>query len=101
MEIYAYDPFLSAEAYGEGRCKKLSVLRLSCTQRVRLFLLHIPATAETKNSINYELLSKMPKGALLINTARKEVINDSRIDEADGRSQRLQICYRHYAGNHA
>ena len=38
--------------------------------------LHIPATAETKNSINYALLNRMPKGALLVNTARKEVINE-------------------------
>jgi D-3-phosphoglycerate dehydrogenase len=41
--------------------------------------LHIPATAETKNSINYALLNKMPKGGLLVNTARKEVINEAEI----------------------
>ncbi|MCQ2334427.1 MAG: NAD(P)-binding domain-containing protein [Paludibacteraceae bacterium] len=39
--------------------------------------LHIPATDETKNSINYALLNRMPKGALLVNTARKEVINET------------------------
>jgi D-3-phosphoglycerate dehydrogenase len=38
--------------------------------------LHIPATDETRKSINYDLLSSMPKGAMLINTARKEVINE-------------------------
>jgi D-3-phosphoglycerate dehydrogenase len=38
--------------------------------------LHIPSNEKTKNSINFELLSKMPKGALLINTARKEVIDE-------------------------
>lgn len=38
--------------------------------------LHIPANEKTKNSINFELLNKMPKGALLINTARKEVIDE-------------------------
>ena len=38
--------------------------------------LHIPATNETKNSIGYALLSKMPKGGCLVNTARKEVINE-------------------------
>jgi D-3-phosphoglycerate dehydrogenase len=38
--------------------------------------LHIPATEKTKKSINYDLLSKMPKGAVLVNTARKEVINE-------------------------
>jgi len=39
--------------------------------------LHIPATADTKNSINYALLSSMPKPAILVNTARKEVINEA------------------------
>ena len=38
--------------------------------------LHIPATAETKQSIGYDLVGKMPKGGLLVNTARKEVINE-------------------------
>ncbi len=41
--------------------------------------LHIPATAETKNSINAALVGKMPKGGLLVNTARKEVINESEL----------------------
>jgi len=38
--------------------------------------LHIPATDKTKNSINYNLLTQMPQGAVLVNTARKEVINE-------------------------
>lgn len=37
---------------------------------------HIPATDSTKKSLNYELLSKMPKGAVLVNTARKEIIDE-------------------------
>ena len=41
--------------------------------------LHIPATAETKNSINYALVNKMPKGGVLVNTARKEVINEAEL----------------------
>lgn len=38
--------------------------------------LHIPATEQTKKSINYDLLKDMPKGAVLVNTARKEVIDE-------------------------
>lgn len=38
--------------------------------------LHIPATPETKRSIGYDLVMKMPKGGVLINTARKEVIDE-------------------------
>ena len=41
--------------------------------------LHIPATAETKNSINAALVGKMPKGGILVNTARKEVINEAEL----------------------
>jgi D-3-phosphoglycerate dehydrogenase len=41
--------------------------------------LHLPATAETKGSVNYSLLSNMPKGAVLVNTARKEVINEDEL----------------------
>ena len=39
--------------------------------------LHIPATAETKGSINFELMNSMPKGAIVVNTARKEVIDEA------------------------
>ena len=38
--------------------------------------LHIPATPKTVKSINYDLLNRMPKGGVLVNTARKEVINE-------------------------
>ena len=43
--------------------------------------LHIPATVETKNSIGRALVSRMPKGGLLVNTARKEVINETELIE--------------------
>ena len=76
MEVYAYDPFLSAEAI-----EKEGVKAVSSTEELystcQFVSLHIPATAETKNSINYALLSKMPKKSVLINTARKEVINEA------------------------
>lgn len=39
--------------------------------------MHIPATPETKNSINFDLMSKMPKGATIVNTARKEVVDEA------------------------
>jgi len=78
MDVYAYDPFLSAEAIEKEGVKAVaSVEELYST--CQFVSLHIPATAETKNSINYDLLNKMPKKALLINTARKEVINETEI----------------------
>ena len=53
--------------------------------------LHIPATPETKGSINAALLSRMPKGAILVNTARKEVINEDELIEF--MQQRLDFKY--------
>ncbi|MFV0470118.1 MAG: NAD(P)-dependent oxidoreductase [Dysgonomonas sp.] len=76
MEVYAFDPFLTAEAIEKEGVKAVgSVEELYKT--CQFVSVHIPATAETKNSINFDLLSKMPKKALLINTARKEVINEA------------------------
>ena len=76
MEIYAYDAFCPKEvieADGAKSVDSAEVLYSTCD----VVSLHIPATPETKQSINYELVNKMPKGALLVNTARKEVIDEA------------------------
>ena len=78
MEIYAYDAFCPNEVIEKDGVKALdsaSELYKVCD----IVSLHIPATPETKNSINYALLKDMPKGAVLINTARKEVINEDEL----------------------
>ncbi|MEN6482017.1 MAG: NAD(P)-dependent oxidoreductase [Anaerolineaceae bacterium] len=76
MEVFAYDPNVSNDVF-----EKMGATRLSSMEelfsRCQYVSLHVPATAETKNSINYELLSKMPAGAVLVNTARKEVVNET------------------------
>jgi len=75
MEAYAFDPFVPADKMkSEGVIPVHSVEELYST--CHFISLHIPATDETKKSIGYNLLSKMPKGGCLINTARKEVINE-------------------------
>jgi len=78
MEIYAYDAFCPAEVIEKDGVKALSSAE-ELYEICQFISLHIPATAETKNSINHSLLSKMPKGAMLINTARKEVINEAEL----------------------
>ena len=78
MEIYAYDAFYPAEAIEKEGVKALNSAE-ELYETCQFISLHIPATAETKNSINYNILSKMPKGAMLINTARKEVINEAEL----------------------
>jgi D-3-phosphoglycerate dehydrogenase len=75
MEIYAYDAYCPDEVIKkDGVTPVASAEELYAT--CQYVSLHIPATDETKNSINYALLDKMPKKAVLINTARKEVINE-------------------------
>lgn len=76
MQVFAFDPFLSKEQIEKDGIKAVeSVDELYAT--CQYISLHIPATAETKNSINRNLLNKMPQNALLINTARKEVIDEA------------------------
>lgn len=78
MEIYAYDPFCPShviEADGVKPVKSAEELYSLCD----IVSLHIPATPETKQSINATLLGLMPKGAMLVNTARKEVIHEGEI----------------------
>ena len=75
MKIMAFDPFVPAEKIqAEGVEVAASLEDLYA--KSDFVSLHIPATNETKNSIGYALLSRMPKGACLVNTARKEVINE-------------------------
>ena len=80
MEIYAFDPFISNE-----KIKDLGATPLSSVDELystcQYVSLHIPANDQTKKSINYNLLSKMPKGATLVNTARKEVIDEAGLKE--------------------
>ncbi len=75
MGIYVFDPFIPAE-----EIEKDGVIVCSTAEDMYAISdyvsLHIPANEKTKDSINYELLSKMKEDAVLVNTARKEVINE-------------------------
>ncbi len=73
MEVFAFDPFVKKEDIEKDGVKVLETaeeLYANC----QYISLHIPANAKTKGSINFDLLNSMPKGACLVNTARKEVI---------------------------
>ncbi len=73
MEIYAYDPFIPKETIEKDGVKVLDSVE-DLYKTCQYVSVNIPANEKTKNSINYELLSLMPKGATLVNTARKEVV---------------------------
>ena len=100
MDIYAYDAFYPATAIEKEGVKALSSaeeLYATC----QFISLHIPATAETKNSIDYQLLSKMPKGAMLVNTARKEVINETELVKTMEERADFRYMTDVMPGNHA
>ena len=78
MDIYAYDAFCPKEVIEKDGVKAVDSAE-ELYKTCNVVSLHIPATAETKNSINYALLKDMPKGAILVNTARKEVINEDEL----------------------
>ncbi len=75
MEVFAFDPFIPKEEIekdGVTVVTSADVLYETC----QYISLHIPANDKTKKSINYDLLAKMPTNAVLVNTARKEVIDE-------------------------
>ncbi len=75
MDIYAYDAFCPKEAIEAAGVKAVDT-QDALFEQCDIVSLHIPATPETKQSINYALVNKMKKGGIVINTARKEVINE-------------------------
>jgi D-3-phosphoglycerate dehydrogenase len=76
MEVYAFDPFVPKEAVENDGVKWLSTVEELYTT-CNYISLHIPANSQTKQSINFGLLSRMPAPACLVNTARAEVINEA------------------------
>ena len=81
MQVMAVDPFIPAEKIkemGAEPAASVDELYSGCN----FVSIHIPATKETIGSIGYDLITKMPKGATLINTARKEVIDEAGLARA-------------------
>ena len=75
MEVYAYDAYCPKEVIEKAGVKAVDS-QDALFEQCDIVSLHIPATPETKNSINAALVGKLPKGGILVNTARKEVINE-------------------------
>lgn len=78
MEVYAYDAFCPANVIEEAGVHAVANQEALFDQ-CDIVSLHIPATPETKQSINYALVNRLPKGGILVNTARKEVINEAEL----------------------
>ncbi len=78
MKIYAFDPFVDKKVMLEAGVTPVDSIEELYTVS-RYVSLHIPANDKTRNSIGEKLLSLMPRGAVLVNTARKEVINEAEL----------------------
>lgn len=91
MRVIAYDPFITdATIFENDGVEQVASVEELYAQADYLSL-HIPATAETRGSIGYERLMSMPKGATLVNTARKEVIDEEGLKRA--MSERADLKY--------
>ena len=98
--MIAYDPFVGEEVFAADGVKRVgSIAELYAASD--FLSLHIPATPETKNSIGYDLLMSMPKGATLVNTARKEVIDEQGVLRALTEREDLKYVTDIAAGNQA
>ncbi len=75
MDVYAYDAFCPKDAIEQAGVHAVGS-QDALFEQCDIVSLHIPATPETRQSINYALVSKMKKGGIVINTARKEVVDE-------------------------
>ena len=78
MDVYAYDAFCPKNVIEEAGVHAVDSQE-DLFKTCDVVSLHIPATPETKESINYNLVGMMRKGGILVNTARKEVINEAEL----------------------
>ena len=76
MDVFAFDPFVSCEIIEQDGVHCVNSVE-ELYEKCHYVSLHIPANDQTKNSIGKSLLMRMPTPATLINTARKEVINEA------------------------
>lgn len=78
MDVYAYDAYCPANVIEEAGVHAVANQE-ELFKNCDVVSLHIPATPETIKSINYNLVNRMPKGGIVVNTARKEVINEEEL----------------------
>ncbi len=91
MNVIAFDPFVAdANIFAADGVEQVASIE-ELYSRANFLSLHIPATPQTRGSIGYDLLTSMPKGATLVNTARKEVIDEAGMAKA--MSERTDLKY--------
>lgn len=75
MEIYAYDTLCSDELIAADDVVPLHSIK-ELYEKAEILSLNVPSTPETRRSVNRDLLNLLPKGAIVVNTARKEIVNE-------------------------
>ncbi|NOZ13810.1 MAG: 3-phosphoglycerate dehydrogenase [Acidobacteria bacterium] len=80
MDVLAFDPFVPAESIRKDGVEPVDSVE-ALYDRSDYVSLHIPAVKATIKSINFPLMSRMKEGATLVNTARKEVIDEDGLKE--------------------
>lgn len=81
MEVYAFDGYIPAEVFTQHGVKQVNT-PAELFKECDVVSLHIPSTPETRRSINKELLLSMPKGGIVVNTARQDIIDEDGLIEA-------------------
>ena len=81
MDIYAFDGYIPAEVFTQHGVKQVNT-PAELFKECDVVSLHIPSTPETRRSINKELLLSMPKGGIVVNTARQDIIDEDGLIEA-------------------
>ncbi len=81
MQVSAFDPFCPDTVIAEAGVTPVHSIE-DLYRNNQVVSIHIPATPQTRASIGYDLITLLPKGAVLINTARKEVIDEAGLHKA-------------------
>jgi D-3-phosphoglycerate dehydrogenase / 2-oxoglutarate reductase len=90
MDIYAYDPFVSERVMKNNGAKQIIHVE-ELYHKCQYISIHMPSNEQTRKSVKYDLLKKMPPNAVLVNTARKEVIDEDALLQIFG--ERSDISY--------
>jgi D-3-phosphoglycerate dehydrogenase len=75
MKVYAYDPYID-RVFIENDGVKCEESAGDLYSKCQFISLHLPLEPETRGSVDFDLMNRMPKGATLVNTARKEVVDE-------------------------
>ena len=78
MEVCAYDAYCPKEVIEQAGVQAMDSVE-EMYKQCQFISLHLPATDETRGSINASLVGLMPKNAVVVNSARKEIINEDEL----------------------